>query len=62
MTSLSILIEKGSSVLRMRIHLSAFAFNKLFENYSKSTLPTSSNFSRVTSTVSEHIYGVLLYA
>ena len=67
MTSLFILIEKGSSVLKMRLHLSAFAFiklsafafMKLFENYSKSTFPTYSSFSRATLTFSEHTYGVL---
>ena len=58
MTSLSNLIEKDSSVLKMRRDLSAFAFKKLFENHSKSTFPTSS-FSRVTSTFSEHTYRVL---
>ena len=44
MTLLSILIEKGSSALKMRWHLSAFAFKKLFENHSKSTFPTFSSF------------------
>ena len=66
MTSLFILIEKGSSVLKMRLHLSAFAFiklsafafMKLFANYSKSTFPTYS-FSRATLTFSKHTYGVL---
>ena len=59
MTLLSILIEKGSSVLKMRWHLAAFAFKKFLENHSKSTFPTSSNFPRLTSTFSEHTYGVL---
>ena len=53
MTSLSMLTEKGSSLLKMRCHLSAFAFKKLFENHSKSTFSTSSSFSRVTSIFSE---------
>ena len=37
MTSLSLLIEKGLCVLKMRWHWSVFAFKKLFENHSKST-------------------------
>ena len=60
MTSLSILIEKGSSVLKMKWHLSAFVFKKLLENHSRSIFPTSSNFSRVTSTFPEHTYRVLV--
>ena len=59
MTSLSILTENGSSTLKMRGHLSAFVFKKLFENHLKSIFPISSSFSRVTSTFSEHSYGVL---
>ena len=59
MTSLSIVIEKGSSVSKMRRHLSAFDFKKLFENHLKSTLPTSSSFPRVKPLFSEHTYGVL---
>ena len=35
MTPLSTLIEKGSSVLKMRWHLSAFAFKKLFKTIQK---------------------------
>ena len=51
MTSLSTWIEKSSSVLKMRWHLS-------FE-FLKSTFPTSSRFSRVMLAFSEHTYGVL---
>ena len=59
MTSLSILIEKGSYVLKVRWHLSAFAFKKLLENYLKAVFPTYYSFSIVTSTFSEQAYGVL---
>ena len=54
MTLLSMLIEKGSSVLKMRWYLPAFAFKKLFEHNSKNNLPASSSFCRVTSKFPEH--------
>ena len=54
MTLLSILIEKGSSVLKMRWYLPTFAFKKLFEHNSKNNLPTSSSLCRVTSIFPEH--------
>ena len=41
MTSLSILIENDSSILKMRWHLPAISFKRLFENHSKSIFPTS---------------------
>ena len=59
MTLLSMLIEKGLSVLKMRWQLSAFVFKKLFENLSKIISPTSYSFTRVASTFPENTYGVL---
>ena len=58
MTSLCVLLEKGSSVSKIR-YLSVSAFKKLFKNHLKNTFPTFSSFSRVTSTFSDLTYGVL---
>ena len=41
MTILSILIEKDSSAIKMKLCLSTFGIKKLFQNHSKSIFATS---------------------